>query len=39
MLLWADSEKSRDDWVDAFEYIRTEFEMEEGKTIEDMLVP
>ena len=39
MLLWADTDKSRTDWIDAFEYIRTEFEVESGKKIEDMLKP
>lgn len=39
MVLWADTEMNRDDWIDAFEYIRTDFKVPEGKTIEDLVVP
>ena len=39
MVLWADSERNRDDWVDAFDYILTEFEVAPGKTIDDMMSP
>ena len=37
MVLWANSERNRNDWVDAFDYILTEFEVPPGKTIDDMM--
>ena len=40
MVLWADSQRSRNDWIDAFEYILTDFKLADGfQTVFDMLKP
>lgn len=39
MLFWAETEKSRSDWIDAFEYVKADFAVPAGKTIDDLVVP